>query len=474
MSDDLLVGGGGSIAVATVTLFDQAHRLERLEGALEDCVRLLGAMEAGEIGRLPGTAVCRTALERAEQGIDDARALLGLAAVRSRHLAAGLRLSATAYGAGESALAALGERLAGDFAVGLGFLAARFGLVLAPAVLAAGSRAALAYAAASTVAPRATRRGADAAGRWLAGHRSILSDPWFVQFARFSIVSADELAAGAAGLPLPVVRMLGDDGLGVLGLDTTVGAVAAGAAVAGALRESAATTVPVSRASSTRAEGFADRAARVPSGSAQVRVDRYSTPGRPDRFEVYLGGTADFSLRSGTEPWDLTSNITALSGGRSGSYRAVLDALDQAGVGPRSPLVLTGYSQGGLVAAQLAASGDYDVRGLYTLGAPSGQVAVPRDVPWVALEHTDDLVPALGGTWATADPLLVRREVFSAGLPSTELAVPAHAAEHYRETAALVDAANESRLRAAGAAFAAVGRGAERVESTWYRASRVP
>lgn len=474
MSDDLVVGGGGSISVATVTLFDQAQRLERLERYLEDCARALGAMDAGAASRLPGTAACRSALEQAQRGIDDARALLGLAAVRSAHLAAGLQLSATVYGAGESALAALGERLAGDFAAGLGFLAARLGLVLAPGLLVVGSRAALAHAMARTFAPDTTRRGADAAERWLAGHRSILSDPRFVQFARLSIVSVDDLAAGAAGLPSPIVRMLGDGGIGILGVDTTVGAMAAGASVFGALRETPVRTVPVFTSSATRAGGFADRAARVPSGSAQVRIDRYSARGQPDRFEVYLGGTADLSPMSGTEPWDLTSNISALSGKPSAAYRAVGDALDQAGVEAHSPLIVTGYSQGGLVAAQLAASGDYDVRGLYTLGAPSGQVDVPRDVPWVAVEHTDDLVPALGGTWATADPVLVRREVFSDGPPPNELAVPAHAAEEYRATAELIDAANESRLREVRAEFGAVGRGAERVESTWYRASRVP
>ena len=474
MSDDLVVGGGGSVAVATVTLFDQAQRLERLGRDLEACVRILGAMDAGAASRLMGTTGARTALERAERGIDDARALLGLAVVRSGHLAAGLQLSANVYGAGESALAAINERLAGDVAAGLGFLAARWGLVLAPGLLIAGSRAALASAVASTLAPEAARRGAEPAERWTARHRSLLSDPRFVQFARVSIVSVDDLAAGAAGLPLPVVRLLGDDGLGPLGLDTTVGAVAAGASLFGALRETRVRTVPLFSAPSTRAHGFADRAARVPRGRAQVRIDRYSARGRPDRFEVYLGGTADFSPRSGKEPWDLTSNISALSGEPSGAYRAVVDALDQAGVGAQSPLVVTGYSQGGLVAAQLAASGHYDVRGLYTLGAPSGQVDVPRDVLWVAVEHTDDVVPALGGTWATADPVLVRREVFSDRPPPPELAVPAHAAAHYRATAELIDAANESRLRDARAEFSAVGRGAERVESTWYRASRVP
>ena len=511
MSDDLLVGGGGAIAVATVALFDQVARLERLESSLEECARILGAMDAVAVSRLPGTASCRPALEQAGRGVDDARALLGLAAVRSAHLASGLRLSAKVYGAGESALAAFSERLAGDFAAGLGFLAARFGLLVAPGLLLAGSRVAVPFTIArtvagtvagtmgstvantvagtvastaantmaNTVASHATRRspgaGADAAERWLAGHKAMLSDPRFVQLARVSIVSLDEFGAGAVGLPVPVVRLLGEDGLGLLGLDTTVGAVAVGASVVGAFRETGVRTAPVATTPSTPAEGFADRAARVPSGSAQVRVDRYSAPGQQDRFEVYLGGTADFSPMSGKEPFDLTSNITALSaGGQSGAYRAVEDALGQAGVGPHSPLVVTGYSQGGLVAAQLAASGDYDVRGLYTLGAPSGQVDVPRDVQWVAVEHTDDLVPALGGTWATADPVLVRRKVFSDVAPPPELALPAHAAEQYRATAALIDAANESRLREAGAAFDLVGRGAESVESTWYRASRVP
>ena len=48
-----------------------------------------------------------------------------------------------------------------------------------------------------------------------------------------------------------------------------------------------------------------------------------------------------------------------------------------AGITAGSAVVFTGYSQGGLIAARLAASGDYHTTGLYTLGGPAGQVPVP-------------------------------------------------------------------------------------------------
>jgi pimeloyl-ACP methyl ester carboxylesterase len=222
------------------------------------------------------------------------------------------------------------------------------------------------------------------------------------------------------------------------------------------------------------ATGLADRAARIPTGTEQVRVDRYVREGRPDRFEVYIGGTIDFSPTATGEPWDLTSNVHGVAGGDPASHRATVEALAAAGAEPGAEIVVTGYSQGGLVAATMAASGDYEVAGVYTLGAPAGQVAVPSDVPWVAIEHTDDLVPALGGSWAQNDTVVVDREAFDGRPPDDSYVFPAHQIQYYLETAQLADAAGDERVVAAAEAFDRFSNGSERVESTLFEARRVP
>jgi pimeloyl-ACP methyl ester carboxylesterase len=222
-----------------------------------------------------------------------------------------------------------------------------------------------------------------------------------------------------------------------------------------------------------RASGYADRAGRIPVGAAQVRIDRYRAPGSADRFEVYIGGTRDFSPVAGAEPWDMTSNLDASAGVDAGSVRVVREAMEQAGVTASTPVIVTGYSQGGLIAARLAASGDFDIRGLCTLGAPAGQVPVPPEIPWVAIEHTDDLVPAFGGTWGSAAPVIVRRQVFAGRPVDTSVALPAHRLAAYRETAAAADRSRERRLTEAIARLDGFADGAATVDSVLYRAERI-
>ena len=366
----------------------------------------------------------------------------------------------------------MSQSVAAEFGAALGFLGSIVGPVFLPAVVSAVGGSAAGLALSNAVDPSGTRHGRAAVGTWLTSNRGLLSNPRFIEFVRYSVMSADDFGAGTARLPPAAVRLLGDDGFGLLGLDTSAATVASVAGLAGALRETPVVVKPTSTAIVSPATGFADRADRVPESDARVRIDRYIRTGEPDRFELYLGGTADFSPTATVEPWDLTSNVSAIAGADAGAYRAVVDALASAGVQRDSELVVTGYSQGGLIGSQIAASGDYDVRGLYTLGAPAAQVLVPSNLPWVALEHTDDIVPAVGGTWASSDPVIVRREALVGHAVDPELIFPAHQLSTYRETAALVDGADESRLVGAAARFEEVSSGAVRVESTWYTASR--
>ncbi|HEY0261258.1 MAG TPA: hypothetical protein VGC18_15550 [Lacisediminihabitans sp.] len=406
-----------------------------------------------------------------ERDLADAVRLLTAALRRAERLRESVELSAEGYALTEHTAERLAQELSARFGWAFGLVLPLVAVHLLPVVLGLGG----ALAAVIGLLPDRQRRALFAAlPGWARKHSTALTDPRTVAFVRMLVMSVDDVGAGLLRLPPDLARALGDEGLGLAGLDTSAAAVAvligAGASLKGDEVSLAAAEPQAVRAPS----GYEDRAARIPDGAAQVRIDRYRDEGRPDRFEVYIGGTHDFSLTAGDDPWDMTSNIDALAGAPSASLRAVEEAMDAAGIEPSSPVMFDGYSQGGLLAAQLAASGDYNVAGLYTLGAPAAQVEVPHDIPWVALEHTDDLVPALGGTWTTSEPILVRRELY-VGVPvPTEVAFPAHQLDAYRQTARLADGSDDPRLTEALGRFTTLCGPATAVESTRYLARRLP
>jgi len=83
--------------------------------------------------------------------------------------------------------------------------------------------------------------------------------------------------------------------------------------------------------------------------------------------------------------------------------RAVLDALRAAGATPDDPVMLVGFSQGGIVAGHLAAyNRDLAWDAIIVAGAPIDNMPIPPDVTVVSVQHLGDPVPALdtaiGGT----------------------------------------------------------------------------
>ena len=136
---------------------------------------------------------------------------------------------------------------------------------------------------------------------------------------------------------------------------------------------------------------------------------------------------------------------------------------------------LFGHSQGGLVAARIAASGAFDTQSLVTFGAPSGQVPIPESVTQIAVEHAEDLVPALGGAPVDGadgrDRLVVSRAVFDDAPPPPGEPGAAHHMSEYAKTAALIDGSTDPRLSGLGETLAGIGTGAGVAQA--YRAERV-
>lgn len=311
---------------------------------------------------------------------------------------------------------------------------------------------------------------------WLAKNPRALTNPLLVQIVRVLVSSIDDVGTGVVGLPLPLALALGDDGLRVLGVSTSAAGILWLARPFGPFRETGVAVRREGAASrATPPAGLGDLADRIPSVSEtgpQVRIERYGDPAAPS-WVVYVGGTAEWNPVAGDQPWDLTSNVAAVAEQGSGSYHAVELAMREAGVQPSDPVVQVGHSQGGLIAAQLAASGDFNTVMVATFGAPAGQVEVPPEIPMVQVAHSDDLVPALGGaarevTDAGNAHLLVRREVYAIDEPPAHSPLPAHTLVNYRETGRQIDDSPEPRLAEWRSTLSSVVGGAPGESTLWH------
>ena len=181
-----------------------------------------------------------------------------------------------------------------------------------------------------------------------------------------------------------------------------------------------------------RIEKFREPASPVKTATGQIAVSEA-------RYVVYIQGTQTWAPRAGTNPFDLTSNLSAISKtGFAGSERAVALAMTQAGIGPNSKVLLVGHSQGGMVAANISTR--FAGSKVLTFGSPLGQLAGQLVAPTLAVEHERDPVPKLDSrpnpparNWVTVrqelsgiDPV-AQHEM--AGYMSTALAIDAKQAD---------------------------------------------
>ncbi|HYI31922.1 MAG TPA: hypothetical protein VEX88_00495 [Glaciibacter sp.] len=394
----------------------------------------------------------------------------------TREMAAALERAAEGYGLAERQVELLARMSGAGLAFALGYLSPFIAVMAVPAL----TSGAVGWLLASLVTGAAPGDALGHRGNRITEDPRLLTNPVIVAAVRALAASGDDAVAGALRIPLPLSLALGDDGAGIFGLASSAAGVLALARTAGALRE---TPVDARRmGGSSRSpppRGVADLARRIPSATGatpQVRIDRYGGITHP-AWVVYVGGTAQWSPVAGTDPWDLTSNVTAVAEQSSGSYRAVEQAMREAGVSPSDPVIGVGHSQGGLIVAQVAASGDFNTVGLATFGAPAGQIPVPDAIPMISTEHADDLVPALGGapqnnTQEGNRHLVVSREVFAGReLPPGE-SLPAHSMATYRDTARMIDASPEPRLIQFREVLAST-LGTEPGRATYWRATRL-
>ena len=118
-----------------------------------------------------------------------------------------------------------------------------------------------------------------------------------------------------------------------------------------------------------------------------VRIEKYVGP-TGNRFVVYVPGTQNLGVPN-SNPLDMRSNLRLVAGVSSASSRAVDMAIRKAGAGKGDRVMLVGYSQGGLVAAQL---GKEAKAGLLSYQGSNGAESLPK---MLSVENKADLVPHL-------------------------------------------------------------------------------
>ncbi|MDO5728626.1 MAG: hypothetical protein Q4P71_03255 [Actinomycetaceae bacterium] len=151
--------------------------------------------------------------------------------------------------------------------------------------------------------------------------------------------------------------------------------------------------------------------------SGEFEIERHETPGaqRPT-WSVVVKGTQEW-FPGTSNPKDMQSNLALVGRVPADEEAAVVWALSQSGVQPGDTIEFVGHSQGGIVAASLAASSaitdHYTVAGVVTAGSPISGIELPETTPVLAFENTNDIVPALDGQ--TTSTSATRITVYSTG-----------------------------------------------------------
>lgn len=197
--------------------------------------------------------------------------------------------------------------------------------------------------------------------------------------------------------------------------------------------------------------------------NGEIAIEEHVTVGEDGTttrsWTVDIRGTQSFAIgQSG--PQDMTTNLQGVAGMASDQLNAVMEAMDAAGISPEEAVEFAGHSQGGIMAAQLAADpavrARYNVVSVVTAGSPTATVA-PSDVPVLSYENSGDIVPGLDGNATRGDNVTtVRFHDYEATAHPEDPVPSSHSAPLYvDEIRSTLDAARSSSDPGLGALAAA-------------------
>lgn len=168
--------------------------------------------------------------------------------------------------------------------------------------------------------------------------------------------------------------------------------------------------------------------------------------GQPPRFIVNVPGTT-IALGSPNgwtgdiEGTDWPADFKAVGYGDSSVTQSTKAAIDmairnyEATHGPidRPHILLTGHSQGGIIAANIAAdpgfTSRYQVDGIVSAGSPINTIPINPDVPVINFHHTTDIVPKLDLGGLHPQPNVTEVHLPSLTDPATAHGVPGYATD---------------------------------------------
>ena len=186
--------------------------------------------------------------------------------------------------------------------------------------------------------------------------------------------------------------------------------------------------------------------------NGEIAIEEHVTVGEDGAttrsWTVDIRGTQSFAIGE-SGPQDMTTNLQGVAGMASDQLDAIMEAMDAAGIPPEEAVEFAGHSQGGIMAAQLAADpavrARYNVVSVVTAGSPTATVA-PSDVPVLSYENSGDIVPGLDGNATRGDNVTtVRFHDYEAAAHPEDPVPSSHSAPLYvDEIRSTLDAARAS------------------------------
>jgi len=180
----------------------------------------------------------------------------------------------------------------------------------------------------------------------------------------------------------------------------------------------------------------------------RVRVVEVARGDGGSAWVVVVPGTQAWSPTAAANPFDLTTDVRAVTGGATVAAAGVVAALDTARTAPGArstpadPVLLVGHSQGGILAAALASDPTFTrrhhVTHVVTTGSPIGLFPVPEATRVLSVERDDDPVPRLDLSPNPDRLSWVTVRAPGAGLP---VDVRSHALEGYVEVVRVAEGA---------------------------------
>lgn len=164
-------------------------------------------------------------------------------------------------------------------------------------------------------------------------------------------------------------------------------------------------------------------------GYGTVAVQKYVDGSGTARWLVLIPGTDthwDTAIGWGQNV-ELMSSVPAQRM-HADSARLVMAAMENAGIGPEEPVSLVGHSQGGIVAATIAADAAkrYTISSVVTAGSPIANHPIPSSTWVTSIENKGEVVSSLDGarnpqrpTWLTVRGSFDFKNTQSSPLPAT-------------------------------------------------------